>query len=378
MRPEQWLQLAGFGTWAAATIPAVAALLDGRLTGGRWLAWGLASLAFLIAFSGICWSPLVRRRRIVAVGLLLLQSVCALIMVGSGHDSVVAAALLVVVAGELLPLFDTARAAAWIIAQTLALMAVFGSFGNLLPAVTYGSAFGGFQFFALGSAALVERERRAREALARVNVELQATRALMVEHERVAERLRIARDLHDTVGHHLTALSLQLEVASRLTDGKATEHVTQAHALARLLLADVRDVVGQLRESSRFDLVRAVRALADQSCGDLHIHLDAPSVISIDDDAQAQTILRCLQEIVTNARRHAKAHNLWLTITSDAVGIAVHGRDDGRGAAMVSYGHGLTGMRERFEALSGRLELTTTIGGGFEVHGSMPRVQAVS
>ena len=378
MRPERWLQLAGFGTWAAATIPAVAALLDGRLTGERWLAWGLASLAFLLAFSGICWSSVVRQRRIVAIGLLLLQSISALIMVRSSHDSVVAAALLVVVAGQLLPIFDTARAAAWIVAQTLALIAVFGSFGNLLPAVTYGSAFGGFQFFALGSAALVERERRARETLASVNGELQATRALMVENERVAERLRISRDLHDTLGHHLTALSLQLEVASRLTEGRAMEHVTQAHALARLLLADVRDVVGQLRESSRFDLVRAVRALADQSSGDLNIHVDAPSVIAIDDDAQAHAILRCLQEVVTNARRHAKAGNLWLTITSDAVGIAVHGRDDGRGAATVSYGHGLTGMRERFEALSGRLELTTRVGGGFEVHGFMPRAQAVS
>ena len=378
MRPEQWLALAGIGTWMAAAIPAAAALLDGRLAGARWLAWGVASIAFLLAFSGFCWWPLRRRRRSLAVGLLLVQSICALVMVRASDDNIAAATLLVVVAGELLPLFDAPRAAAWIVAQTVALISVFASFDDLLPAVTYGSAFGGFQFFALGSAALVARERLAREALAGTNAELQATRALMVENGRVAERLRISRDLHDTVGHHLTALSLQLDVASRLVDGKAVEHVTQAHALARLLLADVRDVVGQLRESSRFDLVRAVRALAEQSAGDLIIYVDAPSVIPIDDDAQAHAILRCLEEVVTNARRHAEATNLWLTITSDANGIAVHGRDDGHGAATVSFGNGLTGMRERFEALNGRLDLTTRLGGGFEVHGFMPRGPAAS
>lgn len=378
MKPEQWLALAGIGTWMAAAIPAVAALVDNRLAGARWVTWSLASIAFLLAFSAVCWWPLVRRRRSVAGGLLLVQSVSALVMVRASNDNVAAAALLVVVAGQLLPIFDMPRAAAWIVAQTLALISVFGSFGPLLPSVTYGSAFGGFQLFALGSTALAARERRAREALAHANAELQATRALMVENGRVAERLRISRDLHDTVGHHLTALSLQLDVAARLADGKAVEHVTQAHALARLLLADVRDVVAQLRESSRFDLVRAVHALAEQPAGDLIIHVDAPAVIPVDDDAQAQAILRCLGEIVTNARRHADASTLWLTITTDSKGIAVHGKDDGHGAAAVSFGNGLTGMRERFEALNGRLDVTTRLGGGFELHGFMPRAQAAS
>ena len=198
----------------------------------------------------------------------------------------------------------------------------------------------------------------------------------MAESSRAAERLRISRDLHDTLGHHLTALSLQLDVASHLSEGKAVAHVRQAHALTRLLLADVRDVVGQLRESSRFDLAKAVRTLVAEPSGRLAIHLEAPDTIPVDDDAHAHALLRCVQEIVTNATRHSDARNLWLTIAPGSDGVTVHGRDDGRGAAHVAWGHGLTGMRERFEAQAGHVEVRTSAGRGFEVHGFLPRTQA--
>jgi len=144
------------------------------------------------------------------------------------------------------------------------------------------------------------------------------------------------------------------------------------------LLADVRDVVSQVRDGSRFDLARAVRALSQQPTGELTVHVEAPGVIAVDDDAQAQAVLRCLQEIVTNAIRHAQARHLWLTIESGADGITVRGRDDGRGAAAVRWGHGLTGMRERFEALSGQVQVSTHVGGGFDVHGFVPRSRVAS
>ena len=62
------------------------------------------------------------------------------------------------------------------------------------------------------------------------------------------ERRRIARELHDLVGHHLTALTLNLEVVTHLVDGKVLGHVQQAHSLAKLLLADVREVVSEMRD----------------------------------------------------------------------------------------------------------------------------------
>jgi signal transduction histidine kinase len=296
-------------------------------------------------------------------------------MVATSGDTLPASTL-VVVAGQL---DEQSRRVAiiWAIAQTVALMGLGLRFTPIIYAVTISAAFGGFQIFALTMASLTASERRAREELAKANAELHATRALLAESSRVAERLHISRDLHDTLGHHLTALSLQLDVASRLADSKTAGHITQAHAIARLLLGEVRDVVSRLRDSGRLDLARAIRALSEEA-DDLAIHVDVPDGIDIDDENRAHALLRCVQEIITNATRHSGARNLWITLESRADGITLRARDDGRGAETLTRGHGLTGMRERFEEHSGRVEFTTGSGRGFEVHGFMPRAQVAS
>ena len=255
--------------------------------------------------------------------------------------------------------------------QTAALVAVFWWLGGHTIALTAGGAYLGFQMFAMATSSLTVRERTAREELARANAELLATQALLAEDSRVAERLRISRDLHDTIGHHLTALSLQLEVASRLSSGQAAEHVDEAHAVTRLLLSDVRDVVSRLRESSRFDLASAIRALA-AAATPLHVHLDVADGSTIEDPAQAHALLRCVQEIITNTTRHAQARNLWIAVQRRDDGIDLHARDDGRGVDAVTSGNGLRGMRERFEELSGRVDFSSRPGAGFEVHGFVP------
>jgi signal transduction histidine kinase len=218
--------------------------------------------------------------------------------------------------------------------------------GGPMTALTAGGAFAGFQMFAVATASLAHGESVARQELARANAELVATRELLAENSRVAERLRISRDLHDTLGHHLTALSLQLEVASRLTDGAAAGHIREAHAVTKLLLSDVRDVVGRLRRSSHVDLSQALRALT-RTPGTLDIHLDVPERLDLEDPAQAHALLRCVQEIITNTSRHASARNLWIAVTQRPDGINLHARDDGRGVSSLECGHGLRGFMPR-------------------------------
>jgi signal transduction histidine kinase len=147
--------------------------------------------------------------------------------------------------------------------------------------------------------------------------------------------------------------------------------VQEAHAIARLLLADVRDVVGQMRGSSQVNLAAALATLAGGP-GPLETHLDLPETIALD-PAQAQALLRAVQEIVTNASRHARAHHLWIRIELTPDGVHLHARDDGRGAERFEWGHGLTGMRERFEEHAGRVEVTPGAGHGFELRAFLPR-----
>lgn len=87
---------------------------------------------------------------------------------------------------------------------------------------------------------------------------------------------------------------------------------------------------------------------------------------------RAHALVRCVQEIVTNATRHGQAANLWIRIAAQPGGIALDARDDGRGAREVTWGHGLTGMRERFAELSGSIDVTAGSGRGFEIRGFMP------
>ena len=126
-----------------------------------------------------------------------------------------------------------------------------------LEAVMQSMLYAGFSGFVFITSLVAMQQLQAREEQRRLNAELRATRALLADSARVNERTRISRELHDLLGHHLTALSLNLEVAGHLSEGRVKEHVQQAHTLARLLLTDVREAVSQLREGGAINLAAA-------------------------------------------------------------------------------------------------------------------------
>jgi signal transduction histidine kinase len=334
--------------------------------------WALAGFVVFGAAFGINTSPrCARAGRSTKIALLLLQLAGGLSIVALTGNGLPGATL-VIIAGQLPGVFSPRAALTWIAAQSIVMILILLYTDGRIAAVAGGTAFAGFQIFAVATAWLAHSERRAREDLARSNAELTATRELLAENSRVAERLRIARDLHDALGHHLTALSIQLEVASRLTEGPAAGHIREAHAVAKLLLGDVRNTVSTLRGSSRVDLSQAVRALATAP-SPVKIHLRMPEHLNVEDGAQAHALLRCVQEIITNTARHASAQNLWIEIAQRPDGIDLHARDDGRGSSELRWGNGLRGMRERFEEYAGRVEFHSVAGKGFEVRGFMPR-----
>ncbi len=222
------------------------------------------------------------------------------------------------------------------------------------------------------TAQALRREAETGRALAQTNRELRSAQAIIANTVRDAERLRISRELHDAWGHELTALGLQLEIASHVTEpGRANDHVMQAKGLARALLANVRDVVGALREAERCDLKDALEALA-QSVPKPAIHVDISPGVRVGPD-QAHALMRCAQEAVTNAVKHSEASNLWLQVTPDGEGVRLVARNDGSARPTASApGSGLLGMRERVESLGGKLAVRTGVDFGFTVEAWLP------
>lgn len=233
----------------------------------------------------------------------------------------------------------------------------------------------GFAGFVFVTSLVARQQAQARDEQRRLNAELRATRALLAESARVNERTRIARELHDLLGHHLTALSLNLEVASHLTQGQVREHVDQAHTLARLLLSDVREAVGQIRGNDAIDMAATLLPLADNVPG-LNIDMIMPRPFLVDDPERAHVLLRCTQEIITNAVRHAQAQMLRLRYAWDGDAVRLQARDDGRGAENADAGNGLRGMRERLAAYGGDLEIESAPGQGFGLRLYLPLGQA--
>lgn len=133
----------------------------------------------------------------------------------------------------------------------------------------------------------------------------------------------------------------------------------------------MRAAVTALRDDDRLDLATAMRALA----ADIprpRVHVTFADSIRRPEPLPALTLLRCAQEIVTNAARHANADNLWIDLRHDGDALALSARDDGVGADRVELGRGLLGMRERLEGGGGRLEIATSRGQGFTVRATLP------
>lgn len=208
-------------------------------------------------------------------------------------------------------------------------------------------------------------------ALELLNTRLVEMKSIEAESTRLAERLHFSRELHDAVGHHLTALSLKMQLANRLSNDKARATVAEAYQLVRVLLCEIRMVVKDLRETDRTDLLAALQTITAH-VGKPLIHLAVAEDLPYLDPNLAHTIFRCVQEITTNAIRHSEAKTLWLQITRHENNLFVCGRDNGHGAQTVQMGNGLRGMTERVEESGGTLCLQASPGSGFEINIRLP------
>lgn len=366
------LRYAGFIIWGLAGLPLIVRLSKNLalLSEPRYWLWLTWFFVFGIAFALTAWrsTPVGPRwRQLVSLAIQTMSALAMIELVCSGLEG----ALLVIVAAQLGWVLPLGRALAWVAAQAFIMCAILAVSWPNDVTLRLMSMYLGFQVLALFSCFLTAREATARAGLDQANRELQATRGLLASTARLAERERISRELHDTLGHHLTALSLNLEAAKHLPADEALKQVSRAQEITKALLGDVREVVSTLREGSPIPLRESLQTLVD-TVPEPRIHLKLPDDLVISDPVVAHTLLRCVQETVTNAIRHAHASNLWIELTEHDGRIEVRATDDGQGSQQVRLGRGLAGMRERVEAIGGRLAINAQVGKGFDLSVSLP------
>ena len=375
------LRYAGLFTWAVIGLPLLLLTLpagdqgagggQGLLAAGAWRAWA----AWAVFGGSYAWlTRALGQRRVTLLDYTLLAWLAgSAIAISYYSQSGLGSILLMVVACVLPWLLPLWLGVAVLVLCEFVIVPVYvrGLDFSWLEAVLQASLYVGFTGFAFVTGLVARQQAQARDEQRRLNSELRATRALLAESVRVNERTRISRELHDLLGHHLTALSLNLEVANHLTTGRAQEHVGQAHTLARLLLSDVREAVSQIRDNDAIDMAATLLPLADNVPG-LQIDMVLPRPFLMNDPERAHVLLRCTQEIITNTVRHAQARLLRLQYAFERGAVRVLARDDGRGADLATAGNGLRGMRERLAAYGGELEIETAEGQGFTLRLRLP------
>ena len=204
--------------------------------------------------------------------------------------------------------------------------------------------------------------------LIRLSMELRRTRAELAQAAVAGERVRIGRDLHDILGHSLTAITVKAALARRLASrdpaGAAAE-MADVERLAREALADVRATASGYREVS-LGTELAVSAAVLRAAG---IVADLPTAIDDVDPRAREVFAFVLREAITNVVRHSGARCATVTLTPRRIRIT----DDGRGPVPDARagGHGLAGLSARVAEAGGVLHVDTRPGGGFVVEAEL-------
>jgi signal transduction histidine kinase len=275
--------------------------------------------------------------------------------------------------------------AAWITLFTVitlvAYVAVSGPSG--LVAVPIYAA--GYVFFAIfaqqtakAEAARVESERLLLE-LQEAHSQLQAYASQAEELAVQQERNRLAREMHDTLGHRLTVSSVQLQAAQRLIPSapdRAEQMVGAVLEEIREGLGELRRTVATLRAPVEADLALgpALKRLAggfEQATG-IAVHLTVPDDLPNLASSQRHALYRGAQEGLTNIQKHASAQDAWVELIQHHDAVALLVRDNGIGLTDGAAGFGLHGLRERASLLGGQLSVQSTPGGGAELILTLP------
>ena len=348
--------------------------------------------AFAVLFTVTAMAPLALRRvRSLAA---LVTCLCGLVLLVGGHYAVGAATPGSLIAFYTCVAWSTRREARLavpvLLAGIAAVLLLHPMDVNAEGIVVHLAAYFGGWLVGTGV-----RERRelgtAREVEAHQAVEL-ARQQVELAHERASrataeERLRIARELHDVLGHALSVVVVQAGAAEQLLDADpvaARQSIKDIARTGRSSLSDIRQVLGRLREDEPVGHFAVSPSLVGPSLGDLlalvarveaaglPIRLTLDPEVDLLDPGVVLAAYRVVQEALTNVLKHAGASTAWVRVAREGDDVQVEVRDDGAGSASVGQGYGLAGMRVRVSAYGGQLDAGPTDGGGYRVRARIP------
>ena len=224
-------------------------------------------------------------------------------------------------------------------------------------------------------------EQRARRDLAAANQKLRNYAVKIEELAVVQERNRLAREIHDGLGHYLTAVNIQIKAAQAMINQNptlASEALDNAQTLTQEALADVRRSISSLREdpaTSRPLPELLERLLAEAGAAGIQTSFSLQGIPRPLSSQADFSLYRLTQEALTNVRKHANASRVDLRLAYGEHSVRVEIADDGAGTTLLpgeSSGFGLTGIRERVELLGGAFRVQTAPGQGFQIIAEIP------
>lgn len=290
-----------------------------------------------------------------------LGALSALLSATLGRNWLVLFVYVAVACGAALP----TRQSRWAVPSTTAVLLALGVAldpdGSLYPGLVIPALLGGFAMVGV-------------KQLVRTMQELRAARQTAAQLAATEERLRLARDLHDLLGHSLSLITLKSELAGRMLPGRpeeAAQQVADIEQVSRQALVDVREAVSGYRRPTLAAEVASART-ALRSAGvaaRVHVPDKLPGLAPEGEGALAWA----LREAVTNVVRHSGASLCVVVLTASGGEAALTVSDDGRGpSAAHAPGNGLTGLAERLVLAGGSVSTTRAGDGGFRLTATVP------
>lgn len=377
------LDLAAYFIIPAVGFPLLYELFQDRAP-TRWIISGLlVAFTMVTVLRGVYFS----QRRWKNHSYTSLQILLIVAMMALPPHPIVVLVFFFVLSAESIMMYSGREAAAWIGVFSLITLAAYGLlFGPsaLLAAPTY---IAGYIFFGIFARFTAQAEQ-ARAESDRLLQELQTAHRQLQDYASQAEELavqqernRLAREMHDTLGHRLTVSSVQLQAAQRLIPSapdRAGDMVVSALEEVREGLRELRRAVATLRASVEEDLALepALKRLVTtfQQATGLAVTLSLPDNPLELRPGQRLALLRAAQEGLTNVQKHAAASIVSITLEQSEAGVSLAVQDNGSGVSTNGHapGFGLHGLRERAGLLGGKVTLRTQATGGSELLVTLP------